>query len=59
MVSKYFIILYLGSDKFKVFIELEIEKFIDLEEVKEFVKMCNYNLFDIFIVYYKFYDIDI
>ncbi|WP_270785674.1 phage tail tip lysozyme, partial [Enterococcus faecalis] len=51
--------LYPGSDKPKVSIELEIEKLTDSEEAKEFAKMRNYNLFDTFTVYHKFYDIDI
>lgn len=57
--GKYFTTLYPGSDKPKVSIELEIEKLTDSEEAKEFAKMRNYNLFDTFTVYHKFYDIDI
>ena len=59
VASKYFTTLYPGSDKPKVSIELEIEKLTDSEEAKEFAKMRNYNLFDTFTVYHKFYDIDI
>ena len=59
VAGKYFTTLYPGSDKPKVSIELEIEKLTDSEEAKEFAKMRNYNLFDTFTVYHKFYDIDI
>ncbi|MDK0527113.1 phage tail spike protein [Enterococcus faecalis] len=59
VAGKYFTTLYPGSDKPKVSIELEIEKLTDSEEAKEFSKMRNYNLFDTFTVYHKFYDIDI
>ncbi|EGO9177942.1 hypothetical protein DW595_09310 [Enterococcus faecalis] len=59
VANKYFTTLYPGSDKPKVSIELEIEKLTDSEEAKEFAKMRNYNLFDTFTVYHKFYDIDI
>lgn len=59
VAGKYFTTLYPGSDKPKVSIELEIEKLTDSEEAKEFAKMRNYNLFDTFNVYHKFYDIDI
>ncbi|EHF1088159.1 TPA: peptidoglycan DD-metalloendopeptidase family protein [Enterococcus faecalis] len=59
VAGKYFTTLYPGSDKPKISIELEIEKLTDSEEAKEFAKMRNYNLFDTFAVYHKFYDIDI
>lgn len=59
VAGKYFTTLYPGSDKPKVSIELEIEKLTDSEEAKEFAKIRNYNLFDTFTVYHKFYDIDI
>ncbi|MXS54344.1 hypothetical protein GTI81_16900, partial [Enterococcus faecalis] len=59
VAGKYFTTLYPGSDKPKVSIELEIEELTDSEEAKEFAKMRNYNLFDTFTVYHKFYDIDI
>lgn len=59
VAGKYFTTLYPGSDKPKISIELEIEKLTDSEEAKEFAKMRNYNLFDTFTVYHKFYDIDI
>ncbi|EGO6111188.1 phage tail spike protein [Enterococcus faecalis] len=59
VAGKYFTTLYPGSDKPKVSIELEIEKLTDSEEAKEFAKMRNYNLFDTFTVYHKFYDINI
>lgn len=59
VAGKYFTTLYPGSDKPKVSIELEIEKLTDSEEAKEFAKMRNYNLFDTFTVYHKFYEIDI